>query len=213
MNKALFFILIFTPIAIQAQVESDARLWTAISVKKKIEKFKFAFSEEFRLDENISHIDKVFSELEVEYELINDLEVSFAYRFSRENDYETNNYDLSNRISLGLSYKYKANKFSVGNRIKYQTENAAPIKNNPTYLRNKLSAEYEIDSFEPFISYEFFYQFNDEKVINKTRISFGGKYDINKNNAIKVFYIFENRFNVKRLKNSHIYGISYSVDI
>lgn len=213
MNKSIIIILLSLPFIANSQVVSDARLWTAISINKKIDKFEFSFSEEFRLDENISHIDKVFSELGASYEVLKNFDISFNYRFSRENDYETGNYDLSSRIDLGLSYKYKINDFRISNRLKYQTENANPYENNPTYLRNKLTTSYKINDIAPFISYEFFYQFNDEHVINRTRLSIGSKYKLNKNNAIKVFYIFENKFNTTRLKHSHIYGINYSIDI
>lgn len=213
MNKLFIILLILTPLLTSAQVVSDAKLWTAISINTKVEKFEFSFSEELRLNENFSHTDKFFTELGVSYEFIKDFDASFNYRFSRENDYETGNYDLNNRIDLGLSYKHKINNFRISNRLKYQTATASSTENNPTYLRNKFTTSYKIKDITPYISYEFFYQFNDERVVNRTRLSFGGKYKINKNNSIKLFYTYENRFNDRQLKHNHIYGINYSIDI
>ncbi len=213
MNKYIIIILLSISTFGNAQVVSDARLWTAISINKEFDKLELSFSEEFRLDENMSHIDKVFSELGAEYEIFKDFDISFNYRFSRENDYETRNYDLNNRIDVGLSYKHKINDFQISNRLKYQSESASPNENNPTYLRNKLTVSYKLKPISPYISYEFHYQFNDERVINRTRLSIGSKYKLNKNNSIKVFYIFEDKFNTTRLKHSHIYGINYSIDI
>ena len=63
MNKVLVAILILSPFFTKAQVVSDAKLWTGVSISKKINDFKILFSEELRFDENTSHIDKVFSEL------------------------------------------------------------------------------------------------------------------------------------------------------
>ncbi|MDF1673275.1 MAG: DUF2490 domain-containing protein [Vicingaceae bacterium] len=213
MNKYIVVILLSITNLGNAQIVSDARLWTAISINKEFDKFELSFNEEFRLDENMSHIDKVFSELGASYKILKGFDVSFNYRFSRENDYETGNYDLNSRIDLGLSYKHKINDFRISNRLKYQTETANPYENNPTYLRNKLTTSYKLNDIAPFISYEFFYQFNEESVINRTRISIGSKYKLNKNNSIKMFYIFEDKFNTTRLKHSHIYGINYSIDI
>ena len=214
MNKKLFFILILLPFITNSQVVSDAKLWAGVTLNKKLNDFEFSFSEELRLDENFSHIDKVFSELGAEYKIKKGFYVSLGYRFDRDNDYESGNYDLSNRIDLGLSYKQKFENFNLEIKSKYQTKSSSPEENNPTYWRNKLSFDYKLDNpFTPYASYEFYYQFNDEKVINRTRISIGTKYEINNNNAVKVYYTFENRFNVKNLEHNHIWGLSYSIDL
>lgn len=213
MNKSIVLILLSFPFFGTSQVVSDARLWTAVSINKKINKFELSFNEELRLNENMSHVDKVFSELSASYKIFKGFRAKLTYRFTRENDYESRNYDLNSRIDLGLSYKHKINNLRISNRLKYQTESANHSDNNPTYLRNKFTTSYKINDFAPFISYEFFYQFNDEHLINRTRLSIGSKYKLNKNNSIKVFYIFEDKFNTTRLKHSHIYGINYSIDI
>ena len=136
------------------------------------------------------------------------------YRFNRDNDYESANYDIRQRIDIGLSFKYELNDFRFAFRTKIQTKNALPNENNPTFSRNKVSVKYKLKkNLSPFIAYEFYYQFNDEKVINRTRISLGTSYKINKRNAVKLFYMFENRFNVRNLKHNHIYGISYNIEI
>lgn len=213
MNRYLIIILLLLPFLGKSQVVSDAKLWTAISINKKVNDFEFSFSQENRFDENFSHVDKVFTELGAEYEITKSFSGSFGYRFARENDYEARSYDLSSRFDFGLEYKVKYEQFRFGYKVKYQTKTASPTENNPTYLRNKLTVQYKLEKITPFISYEFFYQFNDEKVINRIRTSLGGKYSINDNHAIKLYYILENRFNTKRLQRNHIWGIGYSIDI
>ncbi len=214
MNKNLIFILLLFPFFTKAQVVSDAKIWGGLSISKKINDFKFSFSEELRTDENSSHVDKVFSEVGVQYKIRKGLYVAANYRFNRDNDYESANYDIRHRIDIGLTYKYKLNDFRFAFRTKIQTKNALPNENNPTFSRNKVSVKYKLKkNLSPFIAYEFYYQFNDEKVINRTRISLGTSYKINKRNAVKLFYMFENRFNVRNLKHNHIYGISYNIEI
>lgn len=214
MNRIVLSILVLLPLSLSSQVVSDAKLWTAVSVKKKVEKFTFFAGEEFRLDENFSHIDKVFTELGAEYEVFKDFEIGFAYRLSRDNDYSERSYDMKQRIDFSFGYKYKVSNFNIGFRNKIQTKPSDSKSNNPTYNRTKLTVKYDLDKdFEPYSYYEFYYQFNNQQVINRSRMSLGVKYDLNKDNAIKAFYIFENRFNTDDLEHNHIWGVAYSIDL
>lgn len=214
MNKVLITILILLPFLTSAQIVSDAKVWSGLSITKKIVDFEFSFSEELRMDENASHIYKVFSEFGAQYKIIKGLYVAVNYRFNRDNDYETVNYDIRHRIDFGLTYKRKLNDFRFAFRSKIQTKNALSAENKPTFSRNKISIKYKLkNNLSSFISYEFYYQFNEEKVINRNRFYLGSSYKINKHNAVKLFYMYENRFNVKTLKHNHIYGLSYSIEI
>ncbi|MBL4593243.1 MAG: DUF2490 domain-containing protein [Flavobacteriales bacterium] len=214
MNKRLFFILFLLPLITKAQIVSDAKLWTGITVNKKINNFKFSFSEELRMDENISHIDKFFSELGAQYKITKGLCVGLNYRYSRDNDYETSNYDMKHRFDIMASYKYKLNNFRFSFRTKIQTKSASVYKNNPTFSRNKFAIKYKLENnLTPFVSYEFYYQFNEEKIINRARFSLGSYYKIGDNHSIKIYYMFENKFNTENLKHNHIYGVSYSIDL
>lgn len=214
MNKILLYIITIIPFMGHSQVVSDAKLWTSISISKKLNDFTFSFSEDFRFDENMSHLDKVFSEFGAEYKIMKGFYAGINYRFSKDNNYENSNYNIRHRLDLSLTYKYKYDNFRFSYRTKLQTKSAIQNENSPTFSRNKFGIKYKLDNdFTPFISYEFYYQFNEEKIINRTRISFGSTYKINKHNDLKFFYIFENRFNVNTLKRNHIYGVSYSFEL
>ena len=214
MNKIFLFIVFVLPFLGHSQVVSDAKLWTGISISKKVNDFEFSFSEEVRFDENMSHIDKVFSELGAEYKITKGVYAGANYRFSKDNEYTSKNYDIRHRFDIALILKQKYENFRFSFRTKYQTKNSVPEENSPTFSRNKFAAKYKLENdFTPFISYEFYYQFNEEKIINRTRFSLGSAYKINKKSALKFFYIYENRFNVKNLKHNHIYGISYSFEL
>ena len=214
MNKSLLLILILLPFITKSQIVNDAKLWLGISVNKKINDFEFSLGEEIRFDENFGHIDKIFTEFGVEYKIKKGLFVSLNYRFDRDNDYESSNYDLNNRLDFGASYKHKFDKFDFIVKTKFQTKSSSPEENNSSYWRNKITFNYKLDNpFTPFASYEFFYQFNNENVINRNRLSIGSKYEINNSNSIKIFYTFENRFNVKNLAHNHLWRVSYSLDL
>jgi long-subunit fatty acid transport protein len=214
MIKKIVVILILLPFISNAQVVSDAKQWTSISVSKKINKFKFSLGEDIRFDENISHLDKFFTELGAQYKITKGFYVGLNYRYSRNNDYETSNYNMYHRIDFALTYKVKLDKFRFSFRTKFQTKKDLPEENNPTFNRNKFTINYKLDNpITPFVSYEFYYQFNDEKIINRSRISLGSKYAINDNNTIKLFYLYENRFNTRNLRHNHIWGVSYSIEL
>ncbi len=214
MNRLFLVILFIIPAVVHSQIVSDAKLWTAFEVSKKVERFEFFIGEEFRMDENFSHIDKIFTEVGVGYEIIDGLSAGFAYRYSRDNDYSERSYDIRHRFDLGVSYKNKFQNIKWSVRNKIQTKPSNKNENNPTYNRTKFTIKYDLDKdFEPYTYYEFYYQFNDQHIINRTRISFGVKYDINKNHSIKSFYIYENRFNSDNLEHNHIWGVSYSMEL
>ncbi|MCB0401232.1 MAG: porin, partial [Flavobacteriales bacterium] len=188
--------------------------WLSFAVSEKMEKFKFSASEELRLDENFSHINKVFTELGADYEIVKGLSAGFSYRFSRDNDYPERAYDIRHRIDLGIEYQHEINDLELSIKNKFQTKTGNSDDNNPTYNRTKLGAEYKFsDLVKPFVTYEFFYQMNDERIINRTRTSIGNKLKLSGNSDLKIFYIFENRFNTKNLAHNHIWGVSYSLDL
>lgn len=214
MNRLLIIILFTLPFSGNSQVVSDAKLWTGVSISKKVNDFEFSFSEDLRFDENMTHIDKVFSEFGAQYKITKGVYTGVNYRFSRDNDYSSKNYDIRHRFDLFLNLKYKYDNFRFSFRSKLQSKSSTPEENRPTFSRNKFTVKYKLENdLTPFVSYEFYYQFNEEKIINRTRFSFGSAYKINKKSALKLFYIFENRFNVNTLKHNHIYGISYSFEL
>jgi len=214
MSRLILFILITIPSIGYSQIESDVKLWTGISISKKVNDFKFSFSEDLRFNENMTHTDKVFSEVGVQYKIRKGFYAGANYRFSKDNDYSSKNYNIRHRFDLSLALKHKHKNFRFSFRTKYQIKSATPEENSPNFSRNKIGIKYKLENdFTPFISYEFYYQFNEEKIINRTRGALGTAYKINKKSALKFFYIFENRFNVKTLKYNHIYGVSYSFEL
>lgn len=213
MNKKLLLLLLLFPLFLEAQIVSDAKLWTGITLNKKADDFSFSFKNQIRFDENISHLYKALSDLGVEYKITKGLYVETNYRLNRFNDYETNNYAIYHRFSLGLTYKHKLNKFrlAIKNRMQYATAKDNKIKG--TINRTKFKVGYKLnDQFVPYAFYEMFYFF-DMGYIVATRLSFGCKYAFNKKNSIKAFYFFEDTYNIKNLQHNHIWGLTYSIDL
>jgi len=209
-NKIIIAILVLCPLFAKSQVVNDAKLWTSVSISKKVNDFQFSFEEAWRLDENFTHTDKIFTELGAEYKVIKRLYLGVGYRFNKENNYEDQTHIINHRIDFGITYKYKIKKIRLAARTKLQTKSAPPNDINPTYWRNKLTVSTSLKKvFTPYMAYEFFYQFNNQQVITRNRFALGTKYAFNKKSSIKFFYLFENRFNTNNLKHNHIWGIGY----
>ena len=209
-NKIVIIITVLLPFFAKGQVVSDAKLWTSVAISKEVNDFEFSFEEAWRLNENFTHTDKIFTELGAEYKVIKGLALGLGYRFNKENDYEDRTYIINHRIDFNATYKYKINDVKLAVRTKLQSENGPPDDISPAYWRNKFTASTSFKKdFTPYVAYEFFYQFNDQQIINRNRLSLGTKYDFNKKSSIKLFYTFENRFNTDKPQHNHIWGIGY----
>jgi len=211
MSKKLLLILFFIPLLVFSQ--EDANLWSGISISKKYKDFNFGLSEEIRLNENFTLINKTFTELTAEYKIIKSLRVGFGYRFNQVNKFEYGGFVMNHRINFDLTYKNKFNYFKFAFRTRYQQKFDA-LKDGSVYNRNKLTIKYDLDNpFEPYIASELFYQFNNVYEFNKSRISVGVKYKISDNSNLKAFYILQQEFNVSDPIMDHIYGIGYSFEL
>ena len=125
---------------------------------------------------------------------------------------EQGGFDFNHRFNFDLGYDYDFNDFEFSLRTRYQV--SKEIYSSDKLNRNKLAIKYKLNKqIHPYISYELFYQFNDIRAFNRDRIEMGTKYKINKNNSLKLGYIFEDKFNRKNLEHNHIYFINYSIEI
>lgn len=212
MNRVLFiFLFLFSQLSF-SQIVSDAKLWTGISVSKKIDGFKFAISEEYRRNENFSQSDKMFTEFDASYEFVKNVTAGITYRFNQDRNIEQGGFDFNHRFNFDLSYEHKINDFKLSFRTRYQVSKEKYFSDKLN--RNKFTIKYKFNKkLVPYLSYELFYQFNDVRALNRTRIEIGTKYKINKNNSITLGYLYENKFNRSNLKHNHIYFLNYSIEI
>jgi hypothetical protein len=212
MSRILFIFLFFFSQLSFSQVVSDAKAWTGVSVSKKINDFKFAVSEEYRRAENFSQTDKMFTELDASYEFIKNVTAGITYRFNQDRNFEQGGFDFNHRFNFDLGYEHDINDFELSIRTRYQV--SKETYSSDKLNRNKFAIKYKLNKkFDPYLSYELFYQFNDVRAFNRTRIEMGTKYEINKRNSLKFGYLYENKFNRSNLEHNHIYFINYSIEI
>lgn len=166
LKKALTVPIILVCISGKAQdstVVSDFESWNSISLRSSFldNKLKLTLTQEFRLNDNSSNLGQMFTELKASYEVINDLELGFGYRWIKDDEkYGEKQW----RYNIDLGYSHKLDRFELGYRIRYQHhdyfENSAGDGDYATNkYRFRLKAEYNISNWklDPYFSTELFY--------------------------------------------------------
>lgn len=220
MNKKRFYFLLVFELCLLTKAQSqvnDAGLWMSLNAEKKItSKFSLSFSQEFRLNENISELGTAFTELGAEYKVYKKIFVGLSYRFLQKRQVD-DFYSLRHRVNIDAGYRLKTHKISFTIRERFQTQykdvNTSPEGHLPEYyLRNKLSVKYDLGKkYTPFLSAEIFYQLNNPagNEIDNLRYAGGFSYEVNKFHSIDLFYLINKEINVNNPWTEYVIGIGY----
>lgn len=210
---AVLFFSVDSTFAQDSTVVSDFEMWTGVSIKKSFleKKLDLNLTQEFRLDDNSTHLDKFFTELEAKYKWQNGISLGGAYRFIRDN--KKNGYVSEYRFNVDLGYKYKFDRLELSSRLRYQNGSELGVTRDEgdyplSKYRLKLKAEYNIKKWklDPYFATEVFFthttnQINyietisepEEKIagFEKLRFTLGTSYKINDLMTIGGFYRIE----------------------
>jgi len=186
---------------------TDAELWVDISAKKElIKKLDLGIESGFRLDSNFRKAKIWYIEPDLEYKINKYFDVGVSYRFSAiPNDIN------KNRVSFFGSAGYDFGKIDISYRLKYQRDYESG-KNPDQALRNKFKIDYNMSKkVDPFAAFEFY--FNPETgqgEFEQFRLALGAEIDLPKGKDVSVYYMYRNKFNIKRPINIHVVGVSFS---
>lgn len=220
--KSILIILLAFAINTNAQdtkVTADLEMWNSISVSKKIsDRWKVSLSEELRFTEDISRFDIFFTEMELAYKINKHISTEFGYRFY-QNKNSDDEFFSQHRFSLGLAYKQKLDRFTLGYKLKFQNKDedflSSSSTSNVSNLRNKLSVDYNINHFklEPFFNVELFrkYETDEDSYFSKLRWTLGASYPVTKKSDVQLFYRLDNELNQTYAKDTYILGLGYKI--
>ena len=221
MNKKIIFLLIlpfFTLLSshnLFSQTE-DAGLWTGITFNYDIsDKLQFSFKEEIRFHENISKIDKFYSQFGFSYAAGKHLEFGAYYRY--ENRQRLNS-SYSNRHRFHAEFKLEADagRYTLSSRSRIQTRYTNPYSSEEgtipsNYFRNKFAISYNVrkSTFTPFVSYELFYETNNpaSNDITETWFTLGFKFRLKNRDRVSIFYRSSREINVNNPLKLNIIGV------
>ncbi|WP_372756623.1 DUF2490 domain-containing protein [Mariniflexile sp.] len=222
----LLFGFVFTnKIIAQTSDSKNLNAWTTIEIEYKLnKKWSFSLAEQLRLKENLSLVDKYFTELQAEYSFNKNFSLAGGARFSRQNDTEGNiqGYENHFRFQFDAKYKHKINNFKLDYRLRYQNKDDMSVSIEDgdyanQHIRFKTDVEYNIKNWklDPQFSAEIFNHFEkgEENGFNKYRLTFGTDYDMKDYGKINVFYRFEKELNVDLPETTKIIGLSYKYTI
>lgn len=196
----------------KAQI-NDFQAITEIGVSKKIAKdIKAEFQQALSYKENLSLINKVYTDLSLEYSPFKRIEFSVGYRF--EYEYKTDYFEKRQRFNfdLGLKHSFDRLKFNLRTRIQarqYLNSN----QQTAIYTRFRLKSEYKTKGFpvNPFASAEIFIASNgyNKGIPEAYRLNLGAVYKLNKHNEIALSFRIEKEVNVNNPKNLYILMPAY----
>lgn len=201
--------------------EQDFGCWGGITLNKKItSKLSADFTEQIRTSENSSRINKILSQIGVNYKFSKYFKLNLAYRFSQNQNLNFT-YNTANRFQSDLNFYYKYTHFKFSYRLRFQnqyeniyTSETGKIPTNIFRQKGLIQFDYG-KRFVPGISAEFFYNVKEfiPQYLTRERYRMLLGYDINDKNKIELFYQFQNQWASKTPVNSYVVGIFYRYEL
>jgi len=215
--KALLFSLFLVISILGTSQHTTGNAWTSTGISYRVSDFTFGLEEGIRFTE--TQINQTYSDVSVKYKFNKYLRTGFTWRNAQKNGF-LDAARIDNRFSGDIIGRYKKKKTLTFLRLRYQSKykNWFVRKNGylpESYLRTKLGFRYSLrKKLSLETAAESYYAFkNDARYINRYRIYFGVNYQIKKQHAIEVSYIYQSRIQEASPEAGHILSLSYSYDL
>ncbi len=201
----------------------DFESWSAGKIRYILsEKWRVDFGGQFRMKDNSSTFDRVFTQVEGKYLINNQHSLTIGTRYLLLND-NVGYSELENHIRFHFDYNFKIDmntqdQFSNKYRIRYQLRNElGRTKDEGDYMSNdirvKWTGRYNIKSWklDPEIFFESFHHIQTGSLngFTKYRMGIGTSYKFNKNQRISFCYIKEKERSYWNPKKTRIIRLSY----
>jgi hypothetical protein len=213
----LFVALIVASLPVAGQYQ-DLQLWSSVGIRTNITpKLRIGIEEEARFFENISLLDKLNSNLTIDYELFDGVRFGLLYRLitNRQKD---GDYELNHRFSASLAAEKQKGPWVLGANVKFQKTYEALFHSDDWYLpKNYFRVEGEIsrplnmNRSEPYASLEWWlYMPQGQRVFfDQYRLTLGVKHKLSRDHRINVYYRIQQEVQVEDPLLAHVLGIGY----
>lgn len=193
---------------------NDAGLWISGNLEKRFtQAMSMSFSQELRMDENITEAGTVFSDLGFEYRLNKQFRIAAHYRFVNYRRLD-NSYKTRNRFYADLSYRIKISPVIFIFRERIQSETGLPDLQegiSPKYYsRTKATLKLELKrKIVPYAYAEWFHPILSPAsgFIDKTRVCAGFEYQVTPGQMVDLNYLVQ--FKPAMKGNDFVIGIGY----
>lgn len=213
----VFFLCLFLAgSGVHAQV-NDAQMWLSVNLEKKLTPaLSIGFTQELRLNENITEAGTIFSDLGVSYKFGKRVKAGASYRFTLKRRLD-DTYERKNSWYVEGSYREKLKPVVLILRLRYQsrydeafTSETAGIPEN--HLRAKLTVKYDLQKkFEPYVYGEVFFRTctSPYQSFDQLRLCAGIEYSFNRMHTIDLHYLFCREYGVNHPETDFVAGVSY----
>jgi hypothetical protein len=216
-NSCLFLVFfLLAGFTLMAQV-NDAQLWMSVNLEKKLTPaFSILFTQEARLNENMTEVGTIFSEPGVSYRFSRRFKAGMAYRFTLKRRLD-DTYERRHSWYIQGLYRESLKPVQLVFRIRYQsryddafTSVEAAIPEN--HFRTKLTLKYDLNKkFEPYVYGETFFQTCSTvtQSFDQLRLCAGIEYSFNRKHMIDLHYLISREYNVKNPETDYVVGVGY----
>lgn len=213
----LLFIISYFSSPVFSQ-DNDFRAWSEIEYNLYIdERISIAFSQHFRLKEDLNIVDSFITESEITYSPLKKIKLTgqLRYHYKNENIEGIQGFENLYRYRFGIEKKFNTSYLNFDLRVAYQNRVSLDRKARfKKRLRIRPSAEIKIKDWinKPKLFYEYFDEIegNDQKA-HRYGISFKKNVTNNQNFTFRYFFQkYNEAFNLDYYNN--VISLKYSFD-
>jgi len=165
MLKAFWLIIFLCGIAYaKAQVDQDFGGWTTFSFATDLTKdFEIEIDQEFRFGQNLSQLDRAFTNLGLQYKINKYVRVGGHYRYILDRR-ASGIYGHRHRLGGDLTLRFKSGRYTFANRLRGQWEKRTTNYGEDrelgweTNLRNTFKIGYRVNrKYQPYVNLDLRY--------------------------------------------------------
>lgn len=196
----------------------DARMWTGLSIRYSPSKnWKITLEEEARFHNNISMLDKLNTELTINYQINKIFDGGILYRLI-SNKNPGGGFDFNHRFAAYLGAQKNYGRWTCTFSTAFQKTYAEFRHTDEwykpeSYVRPlaEISRQLKNKKTEPYTNIEFWYRVSGGGLafVDQYRFTLGIKHKLNKSNRLNLFYLFQKEIQVKDPLVAHILGVGY----
>lgn len=215
MKNKLSILFLLCLINLFSNAQDTPSTWYEIEFSKKIIKnLKLELNPKLKLKDDFE-MDSYFIETGLSYKLTNYLSIGGFYRFVNEYNYrdkrEVYEWEPVNRWIAEAKSGFVLDRFDFQLRLRYVygqvIEDEEEDQESNMRYRAKVNYDIKGSKFEPYATIEAMHNL-DEGLIDRLRFTGGMLYNLNKKNAIELYYSFQSYLDSDD-KHLHIIGIGY----
>ena len=215
--NVLFFSLSLSLSFIGYSQVTTGNAWVSTGISYRVSGFTLGLEEGIRFTD--ADINQTYSDVSVKYKINKYLRTGFTWRNAQKNGF-LDATRIDNRFSGDIIGRYKKKKTLTFIRLRYQSKykDWFVSKNGhlpESYVRTKLGFRYSLrKKMSLETAAESYYAFkNEANYINRYRIYFGVNYQIKKQHAVELNYIYQSETQEANPEAGHILSLSYSYDL